>query len=464
MITLDSVAQLAAGRGLNTLLEGVALLGFSWCALRCFGARSSMTRFAVWFATLLVIALLPFLSFGNARAASSIHLSAFTLPHASAKWLLALWAGIATAFLVRIGISLAHVYRLRRDGVEIQLTTRPELDELFARLHRESRRRGRLLVCDEVPVPTALGFFRPAIVLPAWALRELPQDELRAIVLHELAHLRRWDDWTNLAQKIVKALFFFHPAVWWIDSRLALERELACDDSVLEQMPNARTYAASLVSVAERVVADKMRLGRALTVAQSALGRVREVSLRVAQILDRNRTRARVGWRPAMAMIATLAVIAAVGSPFAPEFVSFQAKQQPVISTAMPEKASIPVTPASFEWAGEGSYPRARTKASFHAEHSRQLTGAREDDRQPIRAAGEQWFVIQAKTKVRRGDRRAKVVLTKTPAAIRSKPMLLVLHSSQRDPEGAVWMFSVWQYTSPRGVQMIEETIVMNSI
>ena len=102
----------------------------------------------------------------------------------------------------------------------------------------------KFLVSDDVRVPTALGFFRPAVVLPSWTLRDLSPDELKVIVLHELAHLRRWDDWTNLAQKFVKAIFFFHPAVWWIDSRLALEREIACDDMVLEQTANARTLCS----------------------------------------------------------------------------------------------------------------------------------------------------------------------------------------------------------------------------
>ena len=149
--------------------------------------------------------------------------------------------------LIRLGFSLWHVYRLRRecreiDGASLASSAEAALAEVLQQVPR--MRRVKLLVSDEVRVPTALGFFRPAVVLPAWALRDLSADELRVIVLHELAHLRRWDDWTNLAQKFVKALFFFHPAVWWIDSRLALEREeIACDDMVLEQTANARTYA-----------------------------------------------------------------------------------------------------------------------------------------------------------------------------------------------------------------------------
>ncbi len=97
------------------------------------------------------------------------------------------------------------------------------------------RRRVKLCVSSDVAVPAAVGFFRPAIVFPAELLPQLSAEEIKVILLHELAHLHRWDNWTNLGQKIVKAVFFFHPAVWWIENRLALEREMACDDIVLAQ-------------------------------------------------------------------------------------------------------------------------------------------------------------------------------------------------------------------------------------
>ena len=79
-----------------------------------------------------------------------------------------------------------------------------------------------LCTSDRVQVPTAIGLVKPASCIPRWVMQELSADELNQILLHELAHLGRWDDWTNLAQKVVKALFFFHPAVWWIEKRVSL--------------------------------------------------------------------------------------------------------------------------------------------------------------------------------------------------------------------------------------------------
>ena len=65
-----------------------------------------------------------------------------------------------------------------------------------------------LCVSDQLRVPTAIGFIKPQVVIPAWAMKELSMPELNTILLHELAHLRRWDDWTNLVQKYGRGAFF----------------------------------------------------------------------------------------------------------------------------------------------------------------------------------------------------------------------------------------------------------------
>jgi beta-lactamase regulating signal transducer with metallopeptidase domain len=452
MTALDfqSVAQIVAGRGLNTLLEGLALAALSWAVLRIFGARSSMTRFAVWFSTLLVIAGLPLLSFSSINS-PDLRTPALMLSGAWAAWLFGAWAAIASVLLVRLGFSLWHIYRLRRECCQIDAESHPVLMDIvqeFSTTRAPRIRRVKVLSSEDVRVPTALGFFRPAVVLPTWALRDLSGDELKVILLHELAHLRRWDDWTNLAQKFVKALFFFHPAVWWIDSRLALEREIACDDMVLEQTANARTYAASLVSVAEKVVAEKMRMGRTLALAQSALGRVREVSQRVAQILDKKRTRTNHGWRPALAMIGTLTLITVAGMPYAPELISFETKTQPVLSAAS-ESTSLPIkaTPVVFK------QPVGRTQKN--------LTRSVAANTRPHSRAD----VVPAKSVMHKQDRAPKVTMAKMSDR-GPTGTFLVWHSSQFDQSNSsVWTLTVWRVRSANGEQqMIQETIVMNSL
>jgi BlaR1 peptidase M56 len=385
---------------------------------------------------------------------------------------------------------LRHVHALRRNCREIDFGSYPVLMEVAEGFDKQQSRRVHLLVSDEVRIPTALGFFRPAVVLPAWALRELSADELKVIVLHELAHLRRWDDWTNLAQKLVKALFFFHPAVWWIDSRLALEREIACDDMVLEQTANPKTYAASLVSVAEKVMAEKMGLGKALALAHSALGRVREVSQRVAQILATDRPRTSRGWRPALTMIGTLAVVTVGAVPYAPELISFQGKVQPVVTAGNSGVSSIPITAASLRWAGEGTRSHVdkgeNTSASLRTS-TRQSgalqwtegpsTSLRESaGRSTIKGNGMEQLarresrltVIPAKAVLRKKGQKPHVIMAKAKASDRaqSAETLLVWHSSQFDDSNStVWTLTVWRVRTADGEQQtFQETIVMNSL
>ncbi len=255
---LQSLAQVFTGRLLNTAAEGIVLVGLVWVLLRLIGRQNSGTRFVIWFSALLAIVTLPFLPGSGFGAAHSQ-----TLPRANlhggiilsiswASYLFAAWCVGAGLLLLRLGVGLWRVRQIRRKCSEVDLAS---LDPAIAGILRdfESLRQVKLCVSSGVAVPAAIGFFRPAIVFPAWLFAHLSPEEIKVILLHELAHFRRWDDWTNLAQKVVKAVFFFHPAVWWIESRLTLEREMACDDMVLAQTASPRAYASSLISFAEKL-------------------------------------------------------------------------------------------------------------------------------------------------------------------------------------------------------------------
>ncbi|HZU30127.1 MAG TPA: M56 family metallopeptidase, partial [Candidatus Angelobacter sp.] len=164
------------------------------------------------------------------------------------------------------------------------------------------------------------GFRHAAVILPAWLLESTSGEELKYIVLHELAHLRRRDDWTNLAQKVLKAIFFFLPSVWWIERKLSLDREMACDDAVLAQFGAPRAYAECLAHVAE-----KSFVRRQLALAQAAVGRMRQLTTRVAMILDPNRPRATQLWKPAVPAVIVLAGLSALPASFTPSLVRFTA-------------------------------------------------------------------------------------------------------------------------------------------
>lgn len=101
-----------------------------------------------------------------------------------------------------------------------------------------------------VRTPTAMGYLRPRIVVPADLRGRLNGAEWRAILVHESAHLARYDDWSKAVQTALARLCWFAPAVWLLGARLDLERELASDEHVLRAAVDPRAYAACLIRLA----------------------------------------------------------------------------------------------------------------------------------------------------------------------------------------------------------------------
>jgi beta-lactamase regulating signal transducer with metallopeptidase domain len=124
--------------------------------------------------------------------------------------------------------------------------------ELFEALQRSLRiaRRVTLAACDRIVSPLVVGILRPVILLPPAVLAGWSPQQVEMVLLHELAHVRRWDNLVNLLQRIVESLLFFHPAVWWLSRQVRLERECACDDVVLARGGDRRLYAETLASLA----------------------------------------------------------------------------------------------------------------------------------------------------------------------------------------------------------------------
>ncbi len=107
----------------------------------------------------------------------------------------------------------------------------------------------RLYISDNVAGPMTIGFFRPVVLVPASFLSGLPQDQVEAILLHELAHIRRYDYAVNLLQTAIKTILFFHPAVHYISRRIDIDREQACDDLAVAQSRNPHALAKGLASL-----------------------------------------------------------------------------------------------------------------------------------------------------------------------------------------------------------------------
>ena len=354
-LNLPAVAQISAEILLNCVAQGLVIALFAGVLLRLIGRPNSGTRFAVWFAALLAIAASPFVEFSSPQAHSVMHpvTAALTVPSAWGFYLFAAWAAVAGLGLLRVGHAFWHLHRVRQNCIPVDPQT---LDALLSRTLNEFRgsRSVELRLSDQLRVPTAIGFFSPAVALPSWTIQELSTCELHTILLHELAHLRRWDDWTNLAQKVLRALFFFHPAVWWVEGQLSLEREMACDDIVVAHTENPRAYAECLVSLAE-----KSFLQRGVALAHAAVGRMRQTSQRVLRILDGRRSRATRVWKPALWAVGAFSVACLVSSAHVPKLVAFgdahpaggmQARtpSAPIFASEVSPEVVAPVVRSSF--------------------------------------------------------------------------------------------------------------------
>ena len=209
-VGLNAIAQTSAVQIVDCLVEGTLIAIFAGLVLRMARRQNSGTRFAVWFSALMAIAALPL--FGGAwwsqvgspaKAVGSV----ITLRGSWALYAVIAWAAIAAWSLLGVARSLWHLHLLRKSCLPVDTAG---LDRRLQETLERNRATRPVALCtsDRVRVPTAIGFMKPVVVVPGWVMQELSADELNQILLHELAHLRRWDDWTNLAQKVVRALFF----------------------------------------------------------------------------------------------------------------------------------------------------------------------------------------------------------------------------------------------------------------
>jgi beta-lactamase regulating signal transducer with metallopeptidase domain len=462
------LAQIFADRMLNGVGEGIVLAMFGWGLLRVTGRQNSSTRFAVWFSMMVAITALPFFgSIGLARASlPSISHSAFLLPGSYAAEIFAIWALIAFAGLAKIGFGLWQLCRLRQS---CKVMDSASLDPILRSTLAEFGSSRPVTICTSprVRTPAAIGFFKPAIIFPPWTLQELSPVELNAVLLHELAHLRRWDDWTNLAQEIMRALFFFHPAFWWIGRSLALEREMACDDFVLASNSNPRAYAQCLVSVAE-----KSFLRRGLALAQAVAGRMQQTTQRVMRILDSERPTATKIYKPALGLVAAFSAVCLIALPHAPRLVAFDGNGArfsestfrgvgtpaldsaglgaKMIPAAFHSQAAYPVRSDVLPRAVPGTALQVMSRSIYHH-------GASEKNADSIRfAAARRSDSAPRMSSPRMSDAKmidAKMIDSNPGAsntvddASSPKAMLLVIQTEAVDSNGQIWSISIIRLT-----------------
>lgn len=412
-------------RSLDSLALGTGVCLFASLLLRLVPRQNAASRFAIWFSTLVAIAIIPISSGmwspGAGLVRGSAGHSAILVDDRWAVYFLAVWAVISLCFLFQVARSLWRLHVLRRSCVEIDLET---LDPVLRETLREygTDRAVRLCSSDQMKVPAAIGLWSPAVVVPEWVVRELSAEELNQVVLHELAHLRRWDDWTNLAQQIVKALFFFHPAVWWIEKKAALEREMACDDAVLAVTAQPRAYAECLARLAERSFSH-----RSLVLTQAALGKVRQMSTRVAQILDTSRpVSSGARWRLAACLVAVFAIGCGAWYSRVPRLVAFEnqwsSAPAPLVETAAaPAQSSAALKPI--------------------------LASLKQRPTRPARVASARLTPIRAKAAPSDPKSLVRYARAKSPAIPVTQTVWVVVERDEPAANRQVFQIQMWQIT-----------------
>ncbi|NNE91973.1 MAG: M48 family metalloprotease, partial [Verrucomicrobiales bacterium] len=225
-------------------------------------------------------------------------------------WVVAIWLCGVGFFGLRFFLDWRAMRRL-------QFSAHPLADaEWRQRIAGLSARIGitrgvRLLSSAAIRVPMVIGVLRPVVIVPPSLISGLSPTEVDAILLHELAHIRRHDFLVNLLQSVVETVFFFHPAIWWISNRIREEREHCCDDLATAACGDVGQYARALTALEETrlssetgglaVAADGRKRG-------SLIGRIRRL------VRGEKSMPTGPGWP--LAMLGGLAILAAVSTIF----------------------------------------------------------------------------------------------------------------------------------------------------
>src|SRR5690606_38436322 len=210
------------------------------------------------------------------------------------------WLAGTLMLLVRTGRDLLAVERLVARARPVDL---PE------KLQR--RMKGvRVAVSAEAPGPMAAGLLRPCIVLPETV--SLASPGMAALLEHEKAHIERRDMAVALAQRVVLAVLWWSPALYWISRRIDEEREVACDEAAVRATGNAKAFARSLT-----IEAQNQLWARAPRLAVGAIGPRSQVGRRIRRLMDlaKGVSPAKYSGRLAFAGLALAVAVAAMVTP-----------------------------------------------------------------------------------------------------------------------------------------------------
>lgn len=281
---IDRVVSVVGWALLHFVWQGVLVAAVTATALALMRSRPAAARHAVALAALLVLLALPAATAGwllsedappRARADVGRATGGGTTggpasgtpdprsprhvrPATAVEWLegrldvlVGLWALGVLLSGARLAAGCRRARRLA--GVEARPAGEPWASLVASLAGRLGVRRPvRALESAVMHAPAVVGWLRPAILLPATALTGLSRAQVEALIVHELAHVRRNDVAVSVVQGLAEALLFYHPVVWWLSARLTEEREHSCDDVAVAFAGDPLGYARALAVLEER--------------------------------------------------------------------------------------------------------------------------------------------------------------------------------------------------------------------
>lgn len=186
-------------------------------------------------------------------------------------------AGVAV-MLIRFGVNVLQVRTLKNKGLT---EAGAEWNVFLLRWQRQFdiSRKVKLFLSDKVNVPMMLGVIKPVILIPIATMNHLDTEQVEAILLHELAHIKRHDYLLNIFQAIVETILFFNPFVWLISGIIRREREHCCDDLVVACSASPLPYARALAILEARRINEN-------SLALAATGHKNQLFNRIKRIME----------------------------------------------------------------------------------------------------------------------------------------------------------------------------------
>jgi TonB family protein len=263
---------------LHFLWQGALVAVVLWCALALMERRSADARYAAASLALLAMVALPLLTFAhlaNEEYRTTLAQAAFVdagsiLIHAGADagptswsaritfaldrnmpWLMLVWCAGVLVFSCRLAVGMAVAHGWKLQGIQ---SAPARLQSVFDNLRTRLgvRRAARLVESARVHVPTVIGWLKPVVLLPAGCLVGMSEQQVEALLAHELAHICRNDYLVSVVQSVVEAVLFYHPAVWWVSRQVRREREYCCDEMAVGVCGDRLAYARALSLLEEQ--------------------------------------------------------------------------------------------------------------------------------------------------------------------------------------------------------------------